>query len=351
VDIVDLSIVIIARNEEKNIGKSVESVLAAVEEAKKSQIINTAEVIFVDSASNDRTVEIAKSYPVCIIELKKDWPLSPGAGIYAGYKASKGTYFAVIDGDTQAHRYWFRDALPYLQNDEKTGVVYGWWEEGSQGDGLLYIDMLLGYETFKVNCAQEVDFVGNGIFRRSALERVGGHNPYLRGSEDKDISFRLRNSGFKLLQIPVQLGIHYWDFSYLEYYRSMRGWSMGEGHAAAYAKANGNLQVFRWFSNPYSTDILFRVLRHTVLTAALLISMVCAVVLKGIWCWITLVLFALLATLLLKMKRRNSSPWKVFLFNYFHRIPYTLYRHWYFHKGLRLPTPDPKTYPAPTKKA
>ena len=347
----DLSIVVIARNEEKDIANCLGSVLLAIEEAKKAKIIEAAEVFFVDSASTDRTIEIAKNYPVRIIELDKDWPLSPGAGIFAGYKVAKGTFFGVVDGDVKVDKQWFRDALPYLQRDEKVGCVYGWWEEGSRGQGYLHQGVLSTLDTLKTGSADEVEFVGNGIFRKSLLDQIGGHNPFLKGSEDKDISFRLRQAGFKLLQIPVQFGIHYWDFSYLEYYRSMRGWSMGEGHAAAYAKATGNLQVFKWFSKPYSADILFRILRHTALILAIMISTVCGATWGGLWWWVTLILIIFFITLLLQMKRRNSSPWRLFLFGYFHRIPYTLYRHWHFHRGLRLPTPDPKNYPVRPEQA
>jgi len=264
---------------------------------------------------------------------------------------AKGTFFAVVDGDVKVNVQWFRDGLPYLQRDEQVGCVYGWWEEGSRGQGYLLRGVLNALETLKMESIEEVEFVGNGIFRKGALDQIGGHNPFLKGSEDKDISFRLRQAGFKLLQIPVQFGIHYWDFSYLEYYRSIRGWSMGEGHAAAYAKVNGNLQVFKWFSKPYSADILFRILRHTALILAIMVCIVCGIAWGGTWWWATLTLVVLFIALLLQMKRKNSSPWKAFLFAYFHRIPYTLYRHWYFQKGLRLSTPDPKNYPVRPEQA
>lgn len=89
----DLSIVVIARNEGKDIGDCLGSVLLAVEEAKKAKVIETAEVIFVDSASTDRTVEIARGFPVKIIELDRNWPLSAAAGIFSGYRYASGTFF------------------------------------------------------------------------------------------------------------------------------------------------------------------------------------------------------------------------------------------------------------------
>ena len=341
----DLSVVVIARNEEKTIGKALESVFIALEEAKRAQVIQSAEVIFVDSASTDRTVEIAKGYPVRILQLKKEWPLSAAAGIYTGYKAATGTFFGVVDGDVEVDRYFFRDALPYLQRDKDVGCVYGWWEESSLGQGFLFRGMMSELNKLKIDSEKEVDYGGNGIFRRGALDHIGGHNPYLKGAEDKDVSFRLRKAGFKLLQIPVKIGIHHWGFSFREYYKSLRGWSIGQGHASAYARAYGNTEVYQWFSRPYAKDILFRILRHFFLIFIVLLSIIAAIVWKGIWGWLTLILVSLFIGILFKAKSRTSLIWSEFIFSYFSRIPETLYRFYYFHKGLRLKTPNPELYP------
>ena len=58
-----LSIVIIARNEARNIARAIESVLRAVENWPDT------EILLVDSASTDETVEIARRYPINIVRL------------------------------------------------------------------------------------------------------------------------------------------------------------------------------------------------------------------------------------------------------------------------------------------
>jgi len=56
--------VIISRKEERNIAGYIESVLKAAEG------IDNREIILVDSASTDMTVETAERYPIRILQLK-----------------------------------------------------------------------------------------------------------------------------------------------------------------------------------------------------------------------------------------------------------------------------------------
>src|SRR6476659_7238471 len=71
------SVVVIARNEEGSIGTCLDSVLRAFGE-------RTYELIFVDSASTDRTVSIAARFPAKIIRIPPSSRLSPSLGRYIG---------------------------------------------------------------------------------------------------------------------------------------------------------------------------------------------------------------------------------------------------------------------------
>ena len=82
----DLSVVIISRNEERNIARCIESVLEATDE------MASYEIILVDSVSTDRTVEIAKKYPIRILQLKHKSQCSPAAGRFIGFLHSRGNY-------------------------------------------------------------------------------------------------------------------------------------------------------------------------------------------------------------------------------------------------------------------
>lgn len=342
---IDLSVVVIARNEEQSIGKALAAVGVALDAAVAAGVILSFEVIFVDSASTDQTVKIARQFPVKVIELPESWPLSAAAGIFCGYREAQGTYLAVVDGDVVVDKNWFRDALPYLQADETVANVYGWWEESSQGKGYLFRSVMKELDSLKITKAKEVDFVGNGIFRKSALDSVGGHNPYLKGAEDKDISYRLRQGGFKLLQVPVQFGIHHWNFSVLEYYRSVRAWSRGEGHAAAYAKLQGNLELFSMFKKNFPNSTLWRVIRQTALILLVFFGLLVSFLGERSFFIVSGLAFFILLLQIAIGSRKSELSFSEFLFHYFNRVPYLLFRYWYFYEGLHLPTPPPQTYP------
>lgn len=343
---IDLSVVVIARNEEKSIGKALAAVQNALKSATAAGVIITSEVIFVDSASTDQTVAIARQYPVKIIELPKEWPLSAAAGNFCGYREARGTYLAVVDGDVEVGENWFRDALPFLQADEKVANVYGWWKESSQGSGYLFRGVIKELDSIKSTTAKEVEFVGNGIFRKSALDAVGGHNPYLKGAEDKDISYRLRQAGYKLLQVPVQFGTHHWSFSWREYYRSVRAWSLGEGHAAAYARVQGNTELCSMYLNNFPKKTIFRIVRQTILFAVLFTSIILTIFQSVHWLYLSLfVFFIIVFQIGRSFILSGSSSCNETIFHYLNRVPYFAFRYYYFHKGLNINTPDPTNYP------
>jgi len=69
-----LSIVIITRNEARNVARCIESVLEA------ASLFQDTQVILVDSASTDETCDIAQGNPISVVRLLPDWLLTPAAG-------------------------------------------------------------------------------------------------------------------------------------------------------------------------------------------------------------------------------------------------------------------------------
>ncbi|NTU69660.1 polyprenol monophosphomannose synthase [bacterium] len=90
---ITLSVIIPTLNEEKNISKIISEITYFLEEIKY-------EIIIVDDHSNDRTVEIIKSflgnYPVKIIT-RKERDLS--TAVVTGINNTRGEFIAVIDAD------------------------------------------------------------------------------------------------------------------------------------------------------------------------------------------------------------------------------------------------------------
>lgn len=114
-----LSVVIIAKNEEHNIQRSIESVLEA------TAPLGETEIILVDSVSTDRTVEIAKNYPIKIIQLDPKFFISPSAGRFIGLKYTSGEFVYFLDGDMHLDKNWFKIALPLIEQNPKVAGIAG----------------------------------------------------------------------------------------------------------------------------------------------------------------------------------------------------------------------------------
>ena len=116
---IKLTVVIIGRNEEQFIAKSIRSSLAA------APLLPGVEVIFVDSASTDRSVEIATEFPIRILQLKPDWPLCVAAGRYTGFLHSRGEYILFLDGDAEAEADWLARAVAFMDENPEYGAIAG----------------------------------------------------------------------------------------------------------------------------------------------------------------------------------------------------------------------------------
>jgi glycosyltransferase involved in cell wall biosynthesis len=202
---VELSIVIIARNEEKNITRAIESVLRAVEDRPQT------EIVLVDSASTDQTVEIAKQYPISIVRLRAGWVLSAAAGRYTGTRHTKGDFILFLDGDMVLKKAWLDDAVPYMTANPMvagvTGIVRDVHGQDSQ-DGSVSPAQMAPLEPERDPIPVK-HFGGAAIYRRTALEHVGGFNPYLISEEEPELSIRLRHAGYTLMCLPQEVGLHY----------------------------------------------------------------------------------------------------------------------------------------------
>ena len=197
-----LSIVIITRNEAQNIGRCIESALAA------AAWFPGTEIMLVDSASTDETIDIAHKYPISIIQLQPHWPLTPSAGRYLGTLATAGQYLLFLDGDTEVFPGWVLQSLTFLrQHPEVAGVggtgdeVYA--DECGQSTG----EVLHRYQVSKATAVNSLG--GNGLYRRAALEKVGTFNPYLALYEEAELALRLRHAGYTLWRLPLPMAKHF----------------------------------------------------------------------------------------------------------------------------------------------
>lgn len=203
-----LSCVILARNEQENISRCIQSVIS------HTNTISQTEILLVDSCSSDKTIEIATGYPINIISLRPEWRLSPAAGRFSGVNNTRGDYVLIIDGDMELREGWVEIALKYMGENERVGAVVGKHYD-------VYSSLHKTYDKPRI-CTEsnllekkrdeinEVEYVfRSSVFRRKCLVEVGNFQPYLRAEEEAEISSRLRRRGYDLAFLPYDSIYHY----------------------------------------------------------------------------------------------------------------------------------------------
>lgn len=190
------SVVVIGKNEEERLGDSLRAVLAAAAE------VEDAEVVYVDSASTDRSVEIAHSLGVRVLALRPEWLHTPAAGRLIGYHHTTGEYLMFVDGDTVLDRQWLVRAQAFFTEPTIGGVAGFLSDVDEKGQELP----LVGEHGIEVKPLTRLR--GIAAYRRAALAEVGCFNPYLRSEEEAELGLRLRKAGWKLMHLPFPMGCH-----------------------------------------------------------------------------------------------------------------------------------------------
>lgn len=199
-----LSVIIIGRNEERHIDKCIRSVRKAIESMKES-----TDIIYVDSASADRSVEIARNHPIRIVQLRPEWELSSAAGRFIGSDLTDSEFIFFIDGDTLVYKSWLPSALRFLKNHPAVAGVAGIVNElFVDGDGRIVGHRWNRYHQVSEEMDSSV-FGGIALFRRSVLDDVGGYNPYLTANTDVELCLRIRKSGYKLAKLYTPMALTY----------------------------------------------------------------------------------------------------------------------------------------------
>ncbi len=242
-----LSIVIISRNEEENIARSIESAI------KATQNIENPEIILVDSASTDRTVEIAMKYPIRILQLHPSWQLSPSAGCYIGFLNSTGKYLQVIGGDMILDEKWFEHAIPVLEkNDNVAGVA------GIGTQEMHDTRMANRYVKYNKNLhfGEVSSFMGATLFKRYVLLDVGPFNPFLCAGEEGELCYRLIDRGYKLLTLPFHMTHHlgFEPILPLSLLKKQIRYTKSQGQIFRYSLNNN--QIFWWRLKEYKFKII-----------------------------------------------------------------------------------------------
>jgi len=196
-----VSIIIKALNEERHIAAAIESALAALGEID-------GEVILADGGSSDRTIEIARRYPVMIVQLNKAEDRSCGSGAQLGFQYSRGEYLMLFDGDMRLHDGFLPAAIEVLRANPTVAGVGGTVIDLGI-DNLEYEQRSKRHDRDR-RVGSVTRLNGSGLYRRSAIESIGYlTDRNLHGAEEFDLGARLHAGGWTLAKIDREVVDHH----------------------------------------------------------------------------------------------------------------------------------------------
>lgn len=188
-----VSIVITVKNEERGLGRLLDSLL--VQEPP-------VEILVVDALSRDRTFAIAERYaaehPGVVRAARKFG--SRGIGRNAGVALARGELVAFIDGDCIADSQWIRAIRSGFQTAE---VVAG----RTVAVGSSKYARLERVELFQQG--SDVTYPScNLAYRRARFEELHGFDPRFITAEDIDLNLRAVQAGARIRYVPFAVVYH-----------------------------------------------------------------------------------------------------------------------------------------------
>lgn len=194
-----IGIVIIGRNE----GERLTRCLAAID-------IQQHHVVYVDSASSDNSVMKAQNASAHVIELDMSIPFTAARArnvgwqyLYKQYPELK--YIQFVDGDCELKIGWLEEAITFLDINEKAAVVCGSLVEKFP-QASIYNYMC--NEEWKRKAGEVYGCGGIALMRLNALIKVNGYNAQLIASEESEMCIRMRQIGFVIYKIDVDMALH-----------------------------------------------------------------------------------------------------------------------------------------------
>ena len=203
----DISIIVVGKNEGFKLKKCFESI-AACKCALKSDY--NFQTIYVDSDSNDESIQLAADYDIDHV-LKIKGNINSAIARNVGAKYARHDWFFFVDGDMEINAGFFQDPITkdYLEREDFfsgqfINIFYDEsWEKISE-------------EPYKPNKTVEEQLAPGGLFlvRKAIWKTLGGMKDYYKRSQDFEFGLRCFKAGHPFKRINKLLVRHH-TISYL----------------------------------------------------------------------------------------------------------------------------------------
>ncbi|NWF52282.1 MAG: glycosyltransferase [Nitrospirae bacterium] len=214
-----ISIIIPMYNEEKTIGKCIESLL------RQSYPPDKYEIIVVSDGCNDNSEKIVNDLiksesPVKIKLLRQENQGAAAARNY-GAKLAKGAIILFIDADCIADYHWVEEMTKPILTDNVVGVQGAY--KTIQKEVIAKLAQIEFEERFrKQQRTEHLDFVGSfsAAYNKDIFEKYQGFKKEFIMNEDVELAFRISSDNYKLYFNPEAYVYHLHPNSLLQYFRT-----------------------------------------------------------------------------------------------------------------------------------
>ena len=194
-----MGFVVIGRNEGERLGQSLRTLRAVSDQ-----------VAYVDSASTDDSVKLARDLGVFVVELDDSAPHTAARGRNAGFREIRERFPACefvqfIDGDCILEPGWLESATRFLDANPKAAVACGRRVEAHPHETLY--NRLID-EEWNTPVGRADASGGDALVRASAFEQIGGFRPELKAGEEPEMTSRLRAEGWEIWRIDAPMTVH-----------------------------------------------------------------------------------------------------------------------------------------------
>lgn len=194
-----LGAVVIGRNEGERLRRCLASLVGRV-----------VGLVYVDSASTDGSVALAKGLGADVVELDTGQPFTAARARNAGLDRLRALmpeaeYVQFVDGDCEVDAGWIARAVPAMAADASLAAVCGRRRERHPGASIYNRLCDLEWNT-PVGFAEACG--GDALFRIGSLLSVGGYDASLIAGEEPELCLRLRQRGHRILRIDAEMTLH-----------------------------------------------------------------------------------------------------------------------------------------------
>lgn len=186
------------------------------------------EIIVIDDGSADGSIAIADDLRDGAIRILAGSRRGAAAAINLGLHAARFPVVAQVDQDVVVEAGWLIRLLEALAIDG-VAAAQGWYATDPSASVIarvMALDLEQRYERIREGGTDHV-CTGNVVWRRDAIDRIGGLDETLGYGYDNDLSYRLVAAGYRLVICPRARSLHQWRDGWIDYLRQQYGFGYG----------------------------------------------------------------------------------------------------------------------------